>query len=250
MRYTSCREAVFSNNCGSLPRQNYVGIIWIIVLIGAALTQSPLRRVAMFWGVYIHEMGHAVAALFVGGGVRAVRVHPDGSGHTVSVEEFQVGLSGAIRGIFTRSFVLLAGYLHPGLVSLLAAVSLSGGETTARLMLWVTCAVCAVSLTVTRGWRAVLSALATSATCGVCAYWSVRPDVVVGLGATVAAIEGLRSSLGLYRSEHQRGDSSDPGQLAETTFVPVRVWTTLFLMWSTATTILSVMFITGLINIR
>lgn len=203
-----------------------------------------------FWGVYIHEMGHAVAALVIGGGVRAVRLNPDGTGHTVSVEEFQTGLSGAIRGVFTRSFVLLAGYSHAGLVSLLAAVSLSGGETTARLMLWVTCAVCFVSLTVARGWRAVIAALVTSAMCGACAYWSVSPVVALGLGATVAATEGLRSSVGLYRSGHQRGDSSDPGQLAETTFVPVKVWTTFFLMWSTATTILSVMFITGLINIR
>ena len=222
---------------------------WLILLAGVALTVSPAKRAFMFWGVYIHEMGHAVASLLVGGGVRGVRLNPDGSGHTVSVEEFQMGLSGAIRGVFTRTFVLLSGYTHAGLVSALAAVASCYGGLPTQVMLGVSAVVCVLSLVVTRGWRAVVAALATAVVCGVCVKWSLQPGVVLGLGASVAAVDGLRSALGLHRSKHERGDSSDPGQLAETTFIPVKVWTMFFLIWNTAAVAACVVLLTGLVKL-
>jgi hypothetical protein len=222
---------------------------WFILLAGVALVFSPAKRAFMFWGVYIHEMGHAIASLLIGGGVRGVRLNPDGSGHTVSVEEFQMGLSGAIRGVFTRTFVLLAGYTHAGLVGFIAAVASCYGGLPTQVMLSVSAVVCVLSLVVTRGWRAVAAALATASVCAACVRWSLKPEAVLGLGASIASIDGLRSSLGLHTSRHERGDSSDPGQLAETTFIPVKVWTMFFLIWNTAAVAACAVLLTGLVKL-
>ncbi len=80
----------------------------VIIGISSIMVWLPIVGKALNHAVtLIHELGHAIASLLLGGGVKAVRIEPDGSGSTVSTQQLKFGY------VFNRLVVLLSGYSFP-----------------------------------------------------------------------------------------------------------------------------------------
>lgn len=66
-----------------------------------------IRKVSEWFVTIIHEFGHALTALLLGGGINGIKLHADGSGVTITKQA---------RGLFYKLFrriILFAGYSFP-----------------------------------------------------------------------------------------------------------------------------------------
>lgn len=120
----------------------------IAVGFSLALYLLPMLWPVLWWlgwplhllATLVHELGHGLAALLVGGGFEALRIHPDGSGVATT-------LSDGTR--LTRAWIAAGGPLGPPLAALglflaarrpaiaRAALSLLALGLVAVLLLWV-----------------------------------------------------------------------------------------------------------------
>lgn len=81
-----------------------------LVILGLAIACifiPYIRKVAEWFITIVHEMGHGIFALLLGGGIGAIKLHPDGSGSTATYQR---------RGLFAKPInriVLFAGYSFP-----------------------------------------------------------------------------------------------------------------------------------------
>jgi hypothetical protein len=96
--------------------------------LSLALSLTPWGHLLLYpfrlFTTWIHECGHAVVALALGGEVRSITIAPDGSGLTLSLVP---------AGRFARGLVTSAGYLGASLVGCLLMAA-------ARVQRW-TCAI-------------------------------------------------------------------------------------------------------------
>ena len=83
-------------------------LTFIIMGISAILVFVPVIGKALNHAVtLVHELGHALSSLLLGGGVKAIRIETDGSGSTVSSQQMKFGYT------INRLIVLLSGYSFP-----------------------------------------------------------------------------------------------------------------------------------------
>lgn len=103
---------------------------WVAVAVSLALSLTPWGQLALYpfrlFTTWVHECGHAVAALVVGGSVDAITISADGSGLTRS--RIPVGR-------ISEGIVASAGYLGASLVGCLLVAS-ARVERWARPILW------------------------------------------------------------------------------------------------------------------
>lgn len=167
-----------------------------------------------------HEGGHALAALLTGRKLRAIRLHSDTSGLTLSA-----GRPTGPGMVFT----LLAGYLAPSLIGLAGALLLGGNRIT--LLLWVAVALLLGMLVMIRNLYGVLSIVVTVAVV-LTVSWYASPQVQAAfayVGVWFLLFGGVRPVAEL-QSMRRRGRmrQSDADQLAWVTGVPGLVWVTFF----------------------
>lgn len=84
---------------------SFVGVTLLSVIAVFAL--KPTRKLANHFITVLHEFGHAIVALFLGGKIQGIRVNSDGSGVTTSAHVVDM------RYIPIRIITLLAGYSFP-----------------------------------------------------------------------------------------------------------------------------------------
>ena len=181
-------------------------------------TWSVLRHVATI----AHEGGHAGVAALTGRRLHGVRLHSDTSGLTVSA-----GRPTGPGVVFT----LLAGYLAPAVLGLLAAVALSFGRVLP--VLWGTIVLLAALLVVIRNLFGVVSVLATAALLVTVAGWA--PVAWQGPAAYLLTwfllVAAPRPVIELQRSRWRgAAAASDADQLARLTRVPGLFWVGVFLL--------------------
>jgi hypothetical protein len=171
----------------------------------------------------LHEAGHAVAVLLVGGRVRAVHLRSDSSGLT-----WHQG----VRSPASRAFIAASGYPAPGLAGLagaalvvwhrpswwLAALALLGAV---QMVLWV---------------RNLFGlAVIIVAVGGLCACLAFAPPagvaVVAAATAWYLALGGLRASV---ENRRERG-ASDAAALAQLTRIPASCFRFGFALVATVT---------------
>lgn len=168
----------------------------------------------------VHEAGHALVAVLVGRKLAGIKVHSDTSGVTVS--------RGRPAGP-GMVFMLMAGYLAPALLGLLAALLLTHGH--ALGLLWLLIAVLAGVLIWVRNGYGLLTVLVLGA--GVAAATRYGSDQTQSVIATLVAwlllLAAPRPLVDLLRRGRSQRRGSDPDQLARLTHLPTTLWILLLL---------------------
>ena len=207
-----------------LPSRPIVAATAIIaaVAVGFRPAWGLLRHIVTI----AHEGGHAGAAALTGRRLHGVRLHSDTSGLTVSA-----GRPTGPGVVFT----LLAGYIAPSVLGLLAAACLGYGRVVP--VLWVAVALLVVLLVLIRNLFGVLSVVVTGAALVGVAGWA--PVDVQGPAAYLLAwfllLAAPRPVVELQVTR-RRGlaPASDADQLARLTGVPALLWVTFFLLLTLA----------------
>ena len=167
-----------------------------------------------------HEGGHAVAALLVGRRLRGIRLHSDTSGLTVS--------SGRPSGPGMVA-MLVAGYLGPAVVGLVAVALLLRGH--ALGLLWAFTVLLALMLLQIRNFYGFGVVLVVGGGLFALSWYGSAPlqTALATLLTWVLLLAAPKPVLELSRQHRQgRAAHSDAGQLSRLTRLPVALWLAVF----------------------
>ena len=192
-----------------------------LVLVGWHRTW-PWIRLAV---TVVHEAGHALVAVLVGRRLAGIRVHSDTSGVTVS--------RGRPRGP-GMVVMLMAGYLAPAVLGVVAALLFGHGH--ALVLLWLLIAVLVGVLVWVRNGYGLLTVLVLGAgLAAVTRYAGPHTQAVLAcLVAWVLLIAAPRPLVDLLRRSKSSRRGSDPDQLARLTHLPTTLWILVLLLASLA----------------
>lgn len=172
---------------------------------------------------FVHEMGHGIAAMLVGGEFDKFEMWSDGSGVATSLTPVDIGR-------FASAFIAFGGLIAP---AIMAAVSLILGRSAkaARIGLIVFGCICALSLLlVVRNLFGFFFVLACGIVCFALALIPKKPEVsqysMLFLAITLLTAVFSRGDY-LFTPEAQTAEGvspSDVGQIAEQLFLPYWFW--------------------------
>lgn len=199
--------------------------LWFVPYAG--LATYPIRIL----GTFLHEGGHALAALLTGGFVNGMAIQPDGSGVTFS--------SGG-----SRLAILPAGYLGAAAYGALLLALARRGWDGRRLLLATGALIGLLTLGLVRPWNNlfgfVWGLFIAAALAGGARFLAPRTAAWVaaflGVQCALNALWDLRSllylSLGI--ATPVGGGVSDAAQMARLTLIPAPVWAVLWTVLSLA----------------
>jgi len=195
----------------------------------AVVGYLPTWRVVRHVVTIAHEGGHAAVAVLVGRRLSGVRLHSDTSGVTVS--------RGRPTGLGVVA-VLLAGYLAPSGLGLLAAWATSHGH--APVTLYAALVLLAALLVVIRNVFGMFSVLLTGFAVFAVLWWAPVGWRVAAaqLLAWFLLVAGPRPVLELAAQRGSTRGRSDADQLAGLSHLPALVWTGAFLVVTAAALVL------------
>jgi hypothetical protein len=200
------------------PAPVQVALTALLALI--AVLQPSLWRYARVLVTITHEGGHAVAALVAGRRLRGIRLHSDTSGLTVS--------SGKASGP-GMVVMLLAGYLAPAVVGLVAVACLLSGHTLG--LLWIFVGLLALMLLQIRNFYgfAVVIACAVGLIL-ISWYLPAQLQSLLAYLLTWILLVAAPKPVWELASQRRRGlaPKSDADQLAGLTRTPAVVWVGVF----------------------
>lgn len=192
----------------------------LVGILACAVVLSIPRATWRWFGLYVtfvHELGHAYAALMTGRFVHGLRIGLDHSGRLVS--------SG--RSAFGAAWSGFWGYPAPAVVGLCLIAAVSAGRSGAAMS--VGALILLVSLVFLRNLTGILVALASAGIAQVFLLFAT-PDVVnyvvlaLGVALTVGGVRDLLKLAGVHTKRRERLASSDAFILGRTTGVPGFVW--------------------------
>lgn len=199
---------------------------WVVAATGLAgalmVADRRLWRRTRHLITTAHEGSHGLAAMLTGRRLTGIRLHSDSSG--VSVSRGPDSGPGMV-------FMLLAGYIGPGLIGLGAAALLAAHFAVA--VLWLVLALLAALLVQIRNWFGLWSILVTGAVVFTVSWiasaqaqssfaYLVSWFLLLGAPRPVAELHGSR--------RRGRAPSSDADQLARLTGVPATIWIAVFFL--------------------
>jgi Peptidase M50B-like len=199
-----------------------LGFVLATGVVALVLVLSPATWPRVRLGITVaHEAGHALVAVLVGRELRAIRLHSDTSGLTVS--RGKAGGPGMV-------VMLAAGYLAPALLGLLAALLLAAGRSVGLLWLLLLMFT-ALLLWVRNGYGFLVLLLGGAGVLALTWYaGGTVQSVAAYLIAWLLLLAAPRPLVELLASGRRRGRTSDPDQLAALTWLPAPVWTVLLLL--------------------
>ncbi len=197
---------------------------WVLGALGLA---ALLVFVPALWcwtrsfGTFIHESGHALAALATGRTVALFEVKRGGGGSTYDQGE----------GWFGDTATALAGYAAPSAVGLALIAALHQGVAP-RTVLLVVLAVPVVMLLFARTGFTVVVIVTVLTLLAVLLHHAgpVSQAAAIVVAAAVLLLHGLRTSLLLVRIE---GGGTDVKQLTALTGLPAGVWVAAYIAFAT-----------------
>jgi len=200
-------------------------LLAVSTILGAAVTFHPaIWRRGRYAATWVHEAGHALAAILSGRTVTGMTVGAQSGGVTTHV--------GAATG-FGRIFTAAAGYPAPAILgaTLLALVGTGNVHWATALIV----AVAVVLLPLQRSWRSFLLAVAIGGVGVVLATYAASAEsVTIGFLAGYFIAASPRTIIELHKSRSiaaVEGDS-DADALADITRVPAIIWEGVFLALS------------------
>jgi len=202
--------------------------LWLAAAVSLGLSLTPWGETALYpfklFTTWVHECGHAVMTLLVGGRVSSITIEPDTSGLTRSLIP---------DGHLARALVASAGYLGASIVGCLL-VAATRVEKWTRPILWSLGAFMLVTLVVwmrnlfgagvVLAWGAVLVALARHG-------GSTALRFVLSLLAIQVALDALYDIRVLFLVQ---GRPTDAETMARLFWLPAWVWAGIWMAASVA----------------
>jgi hypothetical protein len=202
--------------------------LWVAAAVSLVVSLTPLAPILLYpfklFTTWVHECSHALAAVLVGGHVRAITIQPDTSGLTLSV----IPARRMAQGVVTS-----AGYLGAAVVGclLMAATRVErwahaillgiGGCLLLSLLFWMRNLFGAV---VVLAWGIALIALARKGLANAVRF-------VLGLLAVQVALNAVFDIRVLFQVE---GGPSDAATMARLFLLPAWVWASGWMVLSLA----------------
>ncbi|WP_159699901.1 M50 family metallopeptidase [Arthrobacter sp. 18067] len=192
----------------------------LLGILACAVILSIPRATWRWFGLYVtfvHELGHAYAALMTGRFVHSLRIGLDHSGRLVS--------SG--RGAFGAAWSGFWGYPAPAVVGLGLIAACAAGRSGAAMS--VGAVVLLVSLIFLRNLTGILVAVLSAAIAQVLVLFAAPATVnyvvlALGIALSVGGVRDLFKLAGVHTRRRERLAASDAFILGRTTGVPVFVW--------------------------
>ncbi|GGJ27484.1 M50 family metallopeptidase [Paenarthrobacter histidinolovorans] len=192
----------------------------LLGILACAVVLSIPRATWRWFGLYVtfvHELGHAYAALMTGRFVHGLRIGLDHSGRLVS--------SG--RSAFGAAWSGFWGYPAPAVVGLGLIAAVSAGRSGAAMS--VGALILLVSLIFLRNLTGIFVALVSAVIAQVLLLFAT-PTIVnyvvlaLGVALSVGGVRDLFKLAGVHARRRERLASSDAFILGRTTGVPAFVW--------------------------
>ncbi|MFK0006163.1 M50 family metallopeptidase [Paenarthrobacter sp. NPDC090520] len=218
--------------------------VLLAIVAGATLLSIP-RATWRWFGLYVtfvHELGHAYAALMTGRFVHSLRIGLDHSGRLVS--------SG--RSAFGAAWSGFWGYPAPAVVGLALIAAFSAGRSGAAMSIGAL--ILLVSLVFLRNLTGILVAVVSAATAQSLIIFG-SPEAVnyvvlaLGIALTVGGVRDLLKLAGVHTRRRERIQASDAWILGRTTGVPSFVWMTGFTLVITGCAAVSAGLLWGMLGI-
>lgn len=190
-------KAFTLNQAVSLPWVTAIAFITCCIAL-----QNKLWDKTRFMITYVHEIGHALTGVAIGGGLKGIRIHENTSGVTETWRK--AGLIGWISSVFTTYI----GYPFPGLLALAMIASVQFGFSSLVFLVFTFSSY--VILLFMRNLIGFGIALAISITSGLI-FWFTPVEVQTIILIAVAGFliaGGFRSVLELQMNHH-RGQVDD-----------------------------------------
>ena len=200
--------------------------LWVAATLSLGLSLTPWGKLILYpfrlFTTWVHECGHALVTLVVGGSVSSIVIEPDTSGVTRSLLP---------AGRMARGLVASAGYLGASVVGclLMAATRV---EKWARAVVWTVGALMLLTLVVwmrnlfgfvvVLAWGAGLVALARKAS-------GEAPRFVLSLLAIQVALDSVYDIRVLF---HVDGGHSDAETMATLFLLPAWLWASAWMLVS------------------
>jgi hypothetical protein len=210
------------------PRRSSGGALWIAAAVSLVLSLTPWTGLLLYpfklFTTWVHECGHALATVLVGGRVQAITIAPDTSGLTL-------GLVPA--GTLAQGLVASAGYLGAALVGcvLMAAARVerwahaillaAGGCLLLTAVFWVRNL---FGFVVVLAWGAALVALGRRGAGDAARF-------LLGLLAVQVALNAVYDIRVLFLV---RGGPSDAETMARLFLLPASLWAAAWMVLSVA----------------
>lgn len=216
----------------------------VLGILAAAVALSIPRATWRWFGLYVtfvHELGHAFAALITGRVVHGLRIGLDHSGQLLS--------SG--RGKFGATWSGFWGYPSPAVVGVALIWSVSAGRSGAAMSIGAL--VLLLALIFLRNFTGILVALLSAATAQLLVVFASAPTVshaVLGLGIAleVGAVRDWFKVAAVHTGRRDRLASSDAYILARSTGVPSLLWLAAFAVVIAASVAISVRVVWGMLS--
>ncbi len=206
-----------------------VDTAFVVALLGASAATvlvRPTWRVARYPVTAVHELGHLVAAIALGGRAARVRLRADTSGLTT--------WKTSPPGRFRAAFIALAGPALPPLVGAGCALAFATDRSPAGVLV-LTAGVALISVFIRNVWGFVVCG-ALAAIC----WWAWRDgvgaaQVLMVVSATVLGLGGSRAVTEEMRAR-PAGGVRDTQIVANALWLPPAVWGAGLLVWALAWT--------------
>jgi hypothetical protein len=216
----------------------------VLGILAAAVVLSIPRATWRWFGLYVtfvHELGHAFAALMTGRVVHGLKIGLDHSGQLLS--------SG--RGKFGAAWSGFWGYPSPAVVGVALIWSVSAGRSGAAMSIGAL--VLLLALIFLRNFTGIFVALLSAAIAQLLVMFapaSTVSHVVLGLGIAleVGAVRDWFKVASVHTRRRDRLASSDAYILARTTGVPSLLWLVAFAVVIAASAAFSVRLVWGMLS--
>jgi hypothetical protein len=202
--------------------------LWIAAAVALALSATPWGETVLYpfklFTTWIHECGHAVVTLLVGGTVSSITIQPDTSGLTMSMLP---------TGRIAQGLVSSAGYMGASIVGCMLVVATRMPRRATAILLFVGVGMLATAVfwmrntfgfVVVLGWGAALVVLAKFGTSAIARF-------VVGLLAVQVALNAVYDIRVLFLVT---GAHSDADSMAALFVLPAWFWAGLWMSASVA----------------
>ncbi|PRB36713.1 hypothetical protein CQ020_19530 [Arthrobacter sp. MYb23] len=217
----------------------------LLGILACAVILSIPRATWRWFGLYVtfvHELGHAYAALMTGRFVHGLRIGLDHSGRLVS--------SG--RSTFGAAWSGFWGYPAPAVVGLCLIAAFAAGRSGAAMS--VGALILLVSLIFLRNLTGILVAVLSAGIAQLLILFATPTAVnyavlALGVALSVGGVRDLFKLAGVHTRRRERLQASDAFILGRTTGVPAFVWLAGFTVVIIGCTLASVWLLWGMLTV-
>lgn len=207
-------------------------------IVVAVILIPYVRRVSEWFVTIVHEVGHGVTALLLGGGINGIKLHQNGGGLT----ETRLSLGFFFRII--NRIVLFAGYSFPIYLGISLFLTAASGNITYGVIVLVTLGL--LTLIFIRNLFGIVIVVVYAAT--LFSLWSLQdvfePKYVIAFFGLLFCVRGILDLIraGIYVFNFDIDVETDFDILADSSWFPAKFWYITYLLTQTVIVLIFLFF--------